>query len=202
MKNHTVKHKKIFPFSVFRFPSSGFTLMELLVVMAILGILVTVGLTSYKSVQAKSRDSKRKSDLKQIATALEFYFNDYGTYPSDTNFQIYGCGTAGTSVCEWGSPFQTLKTGGTNVKTMYMPKLPSDPATGRVYYYDKTGTSPPSYQLYARLENTQDNDIPHSGTTAQSYTGTNCSSGSTSLTCNYGVSSANKTPEDGRTPLQ
>lgn len=179
---------------------AGFTLMELLVVIVILGILVTVGLTSYKSVQAKSRDNKRKNDLRQITSALEAYYNDYNTYPNDTNNQIYGCGTAGTSVCAWGSAFQTLQSNGVTVKTMYMPKLPGDPASARTYYYDRTGTNPPSYQLYARIENTEDSDVPHSGTTPLSYPTTNCSTGASALNCNYGVSSTNTTPDSGRSP--
>lgn len=172
----------------------GFTLIELLIVMTILGFLITAGIASYRSVQTKSRDIKRKNDLRQIASALEAYFNDYNVYPADTNQKIYGCGTTGATVCEWGSPFQTLKADGTTVKTMYMPKLPSDPSSGRVYYYDRTGTT--SYQLYARIENTEDSDVPHSGTTPLSYDITVCNTSGDPIQCNYGVASTNKKPED------
>ncbi|KKR41619.1 MAG: Type II secretory pathway pseudopilin PulG-like protein, partial [Candidatus Woesebacteria bacterium GW2011_GWB1_40_12] len=58
--------------------SLGFTLVELLVVIAILGILATIGLVTFSSSQMRGRDAQRKSDLKQISSALEIYYNDYG----------------------------------------------------------------------------------------------------------------------------
>lgn len=51
--------------------SNGFTLVELLIVIAILAILATVGIVYYVGIQAKARDSARKSDLYEISTALE-----------------------------------------------------------------------------------------------------------------------------------
>ncbi len=53
----------------------GFTLIELLVVIAIIGILSSVVLASLNSARAKSRDARRIADLKQIATALELYYD-------------------------------------------------------------------------------------------------------------------------------
>ncbi len=173
----------------------GFTLMELLVVMAILGILITVGLTSYKSVQAKSRDSRRKSDMRQIASALELYYNDYDRYPTDTNNVINGCGTAGVSVCAWGSVFQTLKADGVSVKTMYMPKLSGDPVGTYNYYYDVYGSQGKGYQLFARLENTQDIDLKRDGSNnVYYYVGTFCMTGNKK--CNFGITSTNLTLDD------
>jgi prepilin-type N-terminal cleavage/methylation domain-containing protein len=61
---------------------SGFTLIELLVVIAIIGLLASVVLLSLNSARAKSRDAKRLSDVRQIASAMELYFNDANTYPS------------------------------------------------------------------------------------------------------------------------
>jgi prepilin-type N-terminal cleavage/methylation domain-containing protein len=55
----------------------GFTLVELLVVIAIIGTLVTIALVSFRSSQAKGRDAQRKSDLKQVSSALELYYSDY-----------------------------------------------------------------------------------------------------------------------------
>ena len=173
----------------------GFTLMELLVVMAILGILVTVGLTSYKSVQAKSRDARRKSDMRAIASALELYYNDYDRYPGDTNAIIMGCGTAGTSACAWGSAFQTLKADGVSVKTMYMAKLSGDPVGTYNYYYDVFGGQGKGYQLYTRLENTQDIDLKRDGSNnIYYYTGTVCLTGNKSD--NFGITSPNLTLDD------
>jgi prepilin-type N-terminal cleavage/methylation domain-containing protein len=63
---------------------TGFTLIELLVVIAIIGLLASVVLLSLNSARQKSRDAKRVSDVRQIASAMELYFNDYNGYPPAT----------------------------------------------------------------------------------------------------------------------
>ena len=62
--------------------NKGFTLIELLVVVAIIGILASVVLASLNTARSKARDTKRKSDLKQIQIAVEYYYDKYGSYPS------------------------------------------------------------------------------------------------------------------------
>jgi prepilin-type N-terminal cleavage/methylation domain-containing protein len=63
---------------------SGFSLLELLIVIAIMGILISVGVVSYSSVQLKTRNSRRKSDMKAIQAAFEQYYADNnGTYPAN-----------------------------------------------------------------------------------------------------------------------
>jgi len=59
----------------------GFTLIELLVVIAIIGLLATIVMVSLNSARTKARDTKRKAELKQIAVALEMYYDAYGRYP-------------------------------------------------------------------------------------------------------------------------
>ena len=60
----------------------GFTLIELLVVIAIIGILSTLSVLALNSARARARDAKRISDVRQIQTALEMYYNEYNTYPA------------------------------------------------------------------------------------------------------------------------
>ncbi len=166
---------------------SGFTLIELLVVIVILGFLIVAGLGSFISSQKKSRDSKRKNDLRQVAISLETYYNDIGHYPySDANGDLWGCGAGAASVCTWGQPWTNTTTA---PQTIYMPQLPTDPSQGGRYYYvaDAAGTY---FQIYAHLENTLDTGF---GVKQIGYSGTNCASVGTT-TCTYGVASTNAAP--------
>jgi len=60
----------------------GFTLIELLVVIAIIGILVAVATVSYTTIQKRSRDSRRVTDLKAVQQAFEQYYGDNSMYPT------------------------------------------------------------------------------------------------------------------------
>ena len=60
----------------------GFTLIELLVVIAIIGLLSTLSIVALNSARARSRDARRVSDIKQIQTALEMYYNIEDRYPA------------------------------------------------------------------------------------------------------------------------
>lgn len=59
----------------------GFTLVELIIVIAVIGILSTIVVVSYNGVQANGRDATRDSDMLSVKSQLETYFNDTGTYP-------------------------------------------------------------------------------------------------------------------------
>ncbi len=64
-----------------KFISHGFTLIELLVVIAIISILSSVVLASLNSARTKGQDAARISNVKSLRTALELYYDTYGTYP-------------------------------------------------------------------------------------------------------------------------
>lgn len=111
-------------------PKKGFTLIELMVVVAILAILATIGLSSYSTSLRRARDSKRKTHLDQTQKALELYKHDNGVYPEEL------------------SELATFE---------YLKEIPEDPylESGWVdYSYNKTGAV--TYLLVACLENLND----------------------------------------------
>ncbi len=57
-------------------------MLELLIVIAIIGILVSMGTVAYSSAQKKARDSKRINDMKAIQSGLEQYYSDNNAYPA------------------------------------------------------------------------------------------------------------------------
>ena len=67
-----------------KFNSKGFTLLEILVVISIIGILIALGASAYSVAQKKSRDARRQGDLKQMQNAFEQYYAASGTSSYNT----------------------------------------------------------------------------------------------------------------------
>lgn len=61
---------------------SGFTLVELLVVMLVIGILAAIAIPQFSAYRAKAYNSAATSDLKNSKTTLESYFADNQYYPN------------------------------------------------------------------------------------------------------------------------
>jgi prepilin-type N-terminal cleavage/methylation domain-containing protein len=61
---------------------SGFTIVELLIVIVIIGILATLVIVTFSGVQQRARDSERKTDINAIAGQLEAVYAKTGTYPT------------------------------------------------------------------------------------------------------------------------
>ncbi|OGY23642.1 MAG: hypothetical protein A2Y57_03995 [Candidatus Woykebacteria bacterium RBG_13_40_7b] len=118
----------------------GLTLIELLVVIGVIAGLLTLAAVTFITVQTRSRDGERKSDLSKIQVALEQYFSDQKSYPSSGL-------TAGNPLTDCtGAVCTPTKT--------YLEKIPGDPKSGN-YNYSLSGTT---YTIYACLENTKDSD--------------------------------------------
>lgn len=104
----------------------GFTLIELLVVIAVVGVLAGAVIVMINPAQqlARARDAQRKSDLRQIANALEEYVIVNGSYPST--------GGSWYSTCTgWVQKGRTGANGYVpNLAPTYMKNLPVDPKRG------------------------------------------------------------------------
>lgn len=145
---------------------SGFSLIEVIVVTAILGILSVAGVTSFTASIERTRDARRKADLGTIQKAVEAYYGDNALYPASIT---------AADLCA-------------SAANCYLRTIPTDPAGGSYAYHyvrgNTSGTSQ-SYQLYSTLERTDDTGT---GVNQGGYAGT-CGG-----TCKYGVSSPNTTP--------
>lgn len=120
----------------------AFSLVEILVVIAIIAILTTLLLPNYIESRQRAKDIQRKSDLKQLQTALELYKQDQipQAYPIPSPIP---CST-------W-----------TSGSIVYINKVPKDPSSTcsnpKAYYYSTNGDTS-TYNLYACLENVADAD--------------------------------------------
>lgn len=66
--------------------SRGFTLIEMLVVLVIMGTIAALSYGALQGAKASSRDAQRRTDLQSIRSALEIYRVDCGTYPTSLDF--------------------------------------------------------------------------------------------------------------------
>lgn len=67
---------------------AGFSLIELMVVVAIIGILMAAGIVSFRNAQRSARDAKRRADIDAIAKAQEQYYSNNGSYPLYQNWTV------------------------------------------------------------------------------------------------------------------
>lgn len=104
----------------------GFTLVEILIVISIIGLLSLVVLASLSEARAKSRDNARVSDLKQIELALALYREANGTYPADQD---------------------ELQS---SLVPTFLPRLPADPRDGSTYDYEYNASN--GFLLTTELE--------------------------------------------------
>lgn len=153
----------------------GFTFIELMLVIAILGVLLTLVSGNFLSSLKKGRDAKRKADLEQIQRAVEIYYDDNRAYPLTSSINFSGGQLCHPSGC---------------ATKVYMQKIPNDPkSTGGYTYRYCTNATNSQYQLYALFENSNDPKIitvnPLSTCTTNCYSSGNC---------NYGISSADTSP--------
>jgi type IV pilus assembly protein PilA len=120
----------------------GFTIIELLVVIVVIGILLALLLPNLFSAQARARDTQRKNHLKTIKQELESYYNDKNHYPGATTYVA-------------------------DMTPEYIAALPADPKTAAAYVYAPTPAACTTalrnctdFNISATLENTNDASYP------------------------------------------
>ncbi len=130
----------------------GFTLIEMFVVIAVIGILAGIVLQGTSGFQSKARDTRRIGDLKNTQNYLELYYNKCGHYPGKAD-----CNDT-SNPSNWSELVTAL-----NDSKVTNAKIPTDPVPGRNYIYSVKSIDRLEYILGAVLEN--DNKILKDGLT-------------------------------------
>lgn len=139
--------------------AKGFTLIEVIIVVAIIGVLAAVVILNLNSAQAKSRDSRRISDMNTVSKAFQMYFEKNNTYNVDgtgclptspgSGWFNYGNQT-GTASCVYSGP--SINQGLVNAGFLNGTVIdPTGQATGHSYMFYYWGNVKAS--VYAWLEN-------------------------------------------------
>ncbi len=164
---------------------SGFTMIELLIVVAIIALVGTAMMMGLQLHTMKARDSRRKADLEKIKIAFEHYYNDNDCYPPADVF-FNGGSEPDPGICN--QPLAALEP--------YLKTVPCDPTTGRPYVY-----APPDagectgYRIYTKLENNNDASIEAVGCYKNA-----CGTSEPYASNNFAVAVGAAIPEDGFNP--
>jgi prepilin-type N-terminal cleavage/methylation domain-containing protein len=136
---------------------TGFTLLELLIVVAILALLIISLFLGVNLQLMRSRDAQRKAHLEKLRLVFENYYNDNQTYPPENIF-FNGGTKSDPAICD--QPLAALQP--------YLDKVPCDPDTREPYNYLSIyhGLVADGYRLYTQLEDKNDQGIKAVGCTS------------------------------------
>lgn len=112
---------------------SGFTIVELLIVIVVIGILAALVITTYGGIQSKARNGKRQSDLASLQTNVEAFYTQSGYYPSLTDMNLASWRTTNMKSLDTGAMTDPSNPGVTTL-------LAGTPAA-KSYYYNVTDNS-------------------------------------------------------------
>lgn len=124
----------------------GFTIVELLIVIVVIGILAAIVIVAFNGVQSSARDTERKAELGSVQKALEMYRIENGGYPRCSNDARGG---TGANVPTYATSSGTLDAClSDDLVPKYINALPKDPTSdgGQYEYryaagYKKTGAA-------------------------------------------------------------
>lgn len=129
----------------------GFTLIEILIVVAIIGILASIAIVGLGPIQKRGRDARRISDLRSIQNGLELYFSKCGYYPGGAVAAGAAC-PAFAAAANYTAMVTAIKsTPDIAIRAMPADPLSSNPAYTYTY---NTGGSGTAYVISATLEDT------------------------------------------------
>lgn len=103
----------------------GITKIEVLIVGLIIGLLGIMAVVAVSSARARTRDAVRLSDVRQVQTGLELYFNDVNSYPDWPDFFAIG---RAVTICLGESGFAASCVGAQ--ETIYLDMVPAPPTAG------------------------------------------------------------------------
>jgi len=137
----------------------GFTLIEILIVVAIIAILASIVLVGLGPTQQSGRDARRLADLHEIQTGFELYYSKCGFYPG--SLSSGACSNALPSTLAYPASAGSSIYGGvaksiTASSTIGVATMPNDPTSGDTYRYSvnaASGANATSYILGTTLEN-------------------------------------------------
>ncbi|KKR88942.1 MAG: hypothetical protein UU85_C0001G0134 [Candidatus Wolfebacteria bacterium GW2011_GWA2_42_10] len=132
----------------------GFTLIEMLIVIAIIAILASVFLVGLRGFRGSAYDSRRITDLQKVQGYLEVYYTKNRQYPN---------------VSAWSA----LQTELVNAQ-MGITAIPNDPLPGGVYHYGVNSTDRQSYVLGARFSTSDHSALKEPTEVDGTVFGVNC----------------------------
>lgn len=124
----------------------GFTLVEILIVVAIIATLASVALVGLGPVQRNGRDTRRISDLRQTQNAIELYYAKCGFYPGGAQSGT-DCTGSGGGISGWDALTASI----VGSPSLGVSRIPNDPKSDADYFYGSSNGS--NYVVGARLEN-------------------------------------------------
>jgi general secretion pathway protein G len=116
--------------------NAGFTLVELLVVLAILGLLVGLAVPQLFKYFSRAREDAANVQIEAIASGLDLFLLDVGRYPTDQE-GLRALVDQPATVARWNGPY------------LSRPSLLIDP-WGQPYVYHVPGRQKAAYDLYTR----------------------------------------------------